>query len=402
MSNPKNQYNVLDLFAGAGGLSLGFEQAGFSVVGAVEIWEPAIKTYIRNHPHSKMIGGDIRTESVKQQIYALHQEKHIDIVIGGFPCQGFSMAGNRDPLDTRSQLYQEYLNVVAELKPVMFLMENVKGLTSMKVLPPNILKKEKDRFRKGLEKLQRYKDLKRYKAQRELTTEENEEFESLSKAIIKIKKETNSKLTPLLPIIRKSIESLGYKVTDKVLNAADYGSAQYRDRIFIVGVRNDIEEEFSFPLPSVTQPRTVRDAIGNLEDAPEDPSKNHEFTKHAPSFVKRIEKLKNGETLYKYSDAWWRLIADQPSRTVKENHGAVFLHFSKPRVITPREMARLQDFDDDFIFESTKSNVLKQIGNAVPVSLSRAMAFAFKRYLDEDNNTESSSMRQEQKAANIY
>jgi len=381
MSNPKQNYNVLDLFAGAGGLSLGFEKAGFSVVGAVEIWEPAIKTYIRNHPRSMMIGGDIRTESVKQQIRALHKEKPIDIVIGGFPCQGFSMAGNRDPLDTRSQLYQEYLNVVSELKPIMFLMENVKGLTSMKVLPPDLSKKERERFRKGLEKMQRFKDLKRYKAQRQLAPEEVEEFESLSASITKIKKDTTAILTPLLPIIRKSIEKLGYKVYDKVLNAADYGSAQYRDRIFIVGIRNEIQDDFSFPAPSHTKPRSVKEVIGDLEDAPEDPSINHEFTNHAPAFVKRIAKLKNGETLYKYSDAWWRLIPDQPSRTVKENHGAVFLHFSKNRVISPREMARLQDFSDDFIFESTKSNVLKQIGNAVPVSLSRAMGVAFKKFL---------------------
>nr|MDO8111195.1 DNA cytosine methyltransferase [Candidatus Sigynarchaeota archaeon] len=167
MNDPRqHQYNVLDLFSGAGGLSLGFEQAGFSVAAGVEIWEPAIQTYVRNHPRSKMINGDIRTGAVKQQIRALHEEKPIDIVIGGFPCQGFSMAGNRDPLDTRSQLYQEYLNVVAELKPVIFLMENVKGLKSMKVLPPNLPKRELDRLRKGLEKMQRYKDLKRYKRTR--------------------------------------------------------------------------------------------------------------------------------------------------------------------------------------------------------------------------------------------
>lgn len=398
MSNPKQQYNVLDLFAGAGGLSLGFEQAGFSVVGAVEIWEPAIQTYVRNHPRSKMIGGDIRTEPVKEQIRALHKEKPIDIVIGGFPCQGFSMAGNRDPLDTRSQLYQEYLNVVSELKPIMFLMENVKGLASMKVLPPDLPKKVMDRFRKGLEKIQRFKDLKRYKAQRPLSSEENEEFESLSASYSKVKKDTNDILTPLLPIIRKSIEKLGYKVYDKILNAADYGSAQYRDRIFIVGIRNDLTDEFTYPLPTVTKPRTVKEVIGDLEDAPENPAINHEFTNHAESFVKRIAKLKNGETLYKYSDAWWRLIPDQPSRTVKENHGAVFLHFSKDRVISPREMARLQDFGDDFIFESTKSNVLKQIGNAVPVSLSRAMGGAFKHYLDENNRSEPSSINTEQKA----
>jgi DNA (cytosine-5)-methyltransferase 1 len=299
MDPPEHQYRVLDLFAGAGGLSLGFEQAGFSVAGAVEIWEPAIQTYVKNHPGSKMIGGDIRTEDVKQQVRALHGEKPIDIIIGGFPCQGFSMAGNRDPLDTRSQLYQEYLNMVMELKPAMFLMENVKGLKSMKVLPPGLPKREMDRLRKGLEKAQRYKDLKRYKAQRELTSEENDEFESLSRTLAKIKADVNSVLTPVLPIIRKSIETLGYTSYDKVLNAADYGSAQYRDRIFIVGIRNDVNTKFIFPEPTTTTPRTVQEAIGDLTDAAENPAINHDFTKHAPAFVKRIASLQHGKTLYK-------------------------------------------------------------------------------------------------------
>lgn len=381
MTYPERAPTVLDLFAGAGGLSLGFEQAGFNVVGGVEIWEPAIKTYVRNHPRSRMIGGDIRAPAVRDQIRALHREKPIDIIVGGFPCQGFSMAGNRDPLDTRSQLYQDYLDVVAELKPAVFVMENVKGLASMKVLPPDLPARDLDRFRAGLELLQRYKDLKRYKAQRALLSDEAREFEDLDASIGTIKRDTMAILTPVLPLILASIERLGYKPHHEVLNSAGFGSAQYRDRIFIVGIREDLGDGFAFPRPATGRPRSVKDAIDDLADAPADPSINHDFTRHAPAFVSRIAKLGHGQTLYKYSDAWWRLVPDQPSRTVKENHGAVFLHYSHDRVITPREMARLQDFPDDFIFEGSKSTVLKQIGNAVPVSLGRAVAGAVKAFL---------------------
>ena len=376
-------------------MSLGFEQAGFSVVGAVEIWEPAIQTYVRNHPSSMMIGGDIRSPSVKGQIRALHEGRPIDIVIGGFPCQGFSMAGNRNPLDTRSQLYQEYLNVVADIKPRMFLMENVKGLTSMKVLPQELPGNELKVLEEGLVGVQRFKDLKRYKAQRQLDPAEAREFESLSRSVAEFKKKIAAVLVPLLPIITSSIERLGYKTCYKVLNAAEFGSAQSRERVFIVGIRDDMQGEFTFPTPRAGPPKTAKDAIGDLEMAPEDPSFNHVYTNHAPAFVKRIAKLKCGNTLYKYSDAWWRLVEDQPSRTVKENHGAVFLHYSENRVITPREMARLQDFPDDFIFEGTKSNVLKQIGNAVPVSLSQAMADAFGRFLFQPTQVPEGRTQQE-------
>lgn len=373
---------MLDLFSGAGGLSLGFKQSGFSIVGAVEIWEPAIQTYVRNHPDSKMIGGDIRDDVIKKQIRELHEKTPVNVIIGGFPCQSFSLSGNRNPLDARSQLYEEYLKVVAEIKPAMFLMENVKGLVSMKVIPPGLPDDDINRLGITLKKMQVFKDLRRYKAQRSLSIEESDYFALLEREMPSLKKEIKAALVPLLPVIEDSIKRLGYSVRYKVLNSSNYGSAQQRERVFIVAIRDDIKEEFAFPSPSVDRPMTSKESIGDLEDAAEFSLPNHEFTKHAPDFVKRISTIKPGKTIYKYSDAWWRLIPDQPSRTVKENHGGVFLHFSKDRTITPREMARLQDFPDDFVFEGGKSNVLKQIGNAVPVSLSRAMAVVFKKYLE--------------------
>src|SRR5271157_1485010 len=127
MKKGENPYTVLDLFAGAGGMSLGFTQAGFSVIGGVEIWSPAARTYEKNHRSSRLIEGDIRSLDVQDAIYELHKEKNVDIIIGGFPCQGFSIAGNRDPLDSRSQLYREYLKIVKRSKPFCFVMKKARG-----------------------------------------------------------------------------------------------------------------------------------------------------------------------------------------------------------------------------------------------------------------------------------
>lgn len=347
------------------------------------MWDPAADTYERNHPSVKMIRGDIRSDAVQQEIYEVALEHGLDVVVGGFPCQGFSLSGNRDPLDSRSQLYREYLRVVAAVKPVAFVMENVKGLASMRVIPPDLPDRDLEYLHCSLKKIQRLKDLKRYKAQRQLDEAEASEFEVLDEEVPALRQEIKEVMVPLLPIIENEIRALGYTPSHKILDAADYGTAQSRERIFIVAIKNGLASEFEFPVPLQSRPRSSQEAIGDLEDMPAGFLPNHDFTDHAHAFVQRIAKVKPGETLYKFSDAWWRLVSDQPSRTVKENHGAVFLHYSKDRVITPREMARLQDFGDDFVFEGPKSMVLKQIGNAVPVGLATAMGTALKNFLDE-------------------
>ncbi|MEX2758713.1 MAG: DNA cytosine methyltransferase, partial [Candidatus Sigynarchaeota archaeon] len=269
MPSGKRIWRALDLFCGAGGLSQGLIQAGFSVVAAVENWAPAADTYAKNHPSTRLIRGDIRDDAVHQQIYEIHVESGIDIIAGGFPCQGFSMSGNRNPLDSRSQLYREYLRVVAAVKPLAFIMENVKGLLSMRVIPPDLPERDIDYLREILGKIQRFKDLKRYKAQRELDDAEAKEFDALDTEVPSLRQEIVHVLVPLLPIIEGEIRDLGYTPRHAVLNAADFGTAQSRERLFIVSVRNDLAGEFEFPSPWVTKPRTSREAIRDLEDAPE-------------------------------------------------------------------------------------------------------------------------------------
>ncbi len=372
---------ILDLFAGAGGLSLGFEQAGFRVVAAVEFWEPASKTYARNHPHVQLFQEDIRDDAVKRKIQAIHQKSPIEVVIGGPPCQGYSNAGNRDPLDPRGRLYLEFYEVIAALQPKAFIMENVKGLASMKALPPDLSRKEAEAMQKQLAAIRRYKDLNRYGAQRALDPEEQAEHDAIASRLPKTQSAIKQRLVPLLPAILAIAEQAGYVVSWQILNAKHFGSPQARERVFIAGIRKDIGRAFAFPEPSDSV-KTVRDALHDLEGKTPDYLPNHDFTRHAPAFVKRLHATAPGENVYEhYTDGWWRLLPDKPARTVKENHGGVFVHYSEDRVLTPRELARLQDFPDDYVFEGPKGMVLKQIGNAVPVNMSKAIAVKLLEFL---------------------
>ena len=176
---------IIDLFAGCGGLSKGFEMAGFEIPGFVEFWDPAIKTHKRNFPNSILLGKDI-TEISNDDIKDIQNKiGKIDGIVGGPPCQGFSTIGKRDKNDPRNSLFKDFLRFVDVLEPKFFLMENVRGILSTK-------------------------------------TQENE-F--------------------VIEIIINEFEKLGYKADFKLLNAADYGVPQMRNRVFVFGSKKGADFE---------------------------------------------------------------------------------------------------------------------------------------------------------------
>jgi DNA (cytosine-5)-methyltransferase 1 len=395
MKEDIEKYTVIDLFSGCGGFGQGFIQAGFDIIAANEFWEPAIDTYKLNHPNVKFIEGDITEPSTKEQLYDSVKDKRVNVVIGGPPCQGYSIAGDRDPEDARGQLYNDFIEIVEKIKPDIFVMENVKGLTFMKHVADDINKDELKLFRDNCQKLQRYKELKRYSAQRELNTNEREEFKQVKNNLKEINLSIESKLIPLQDKIIKRFKDINYRVELKVLNSADYGVAQTRERVIFIGTKHK-NLKIKFPPKShsnqsdqlslenflVENPGqklkkwiSVKEALEKYETWKEDHSMSHLFTKHKPQFIERIKNTPIGKNVFKtYTDSWWRLDPNKPARTVKENHGGVFVHYEYDRVCTPRELAALQSFDDDFLYEGTKSAVLKQIGNAVPPLLAKAIA----------------------------
>lgn len=358
------KYKVLDLFSGAGGLSRGFLDAGFDVVLGVDFDKTALKTFEKNHAGSKSMQLDLFNHDNINKIeeYLNKNDIKIDVLVGGPPCQGFSLAGPRNIKDKRNTLYTAMVEVASRLKPQAVILENVPGLL--------LLNDGK-----------------------------------AAKRII------------------SDFKDIGYRMVPKILYAPDYGVPQIRKRVFFVGLLNS-KEDFQFPEP-IVQPNhyvTCEEAIGDLPaldgivgdeiqsyaTAPmseyqkimRENSKsvqNHIGTIHDPKTLKFIAMVPEGKNyralpdeykgIYKYHEALTRYHSKKPSNTINTGHRSHF-HYKWNRIPTVRESARLQSFPDDFIFYGNKSQQYKQVGNAVPPILGCCVAKQLKIYFDskEVNN----------------
>lgn len=303
---------VVSLFSGAGGLDLGFTMAGHEIVWANDIYEDAVETYRRN------LGDHIVCKDI-----ALVDEADIpdcDIIIGGFPCQGFSVANvKRHVDDERNVLYKQLIRIIEAKKPKFFLAENVKGLTN------------------------------------------------LAKGAV-------------FQMILSDFRALGYQVDFHILNAADFGVPQTRQRVIIVGVRNDVDFTYNFPHPTHSKtgadglPKwvSVSKALAGIPD-PDQPNDlpNHEYSKYKLNF--------NGYLGHRQLDP------EKPAPTVTargDNKGGVVIlpHPNAERRMSCRELAKIQSFPLDYEFYGNRSSVYRQIGNAVPPLLGYAVAKVFNAY----------------------
>lgn len=363
----------IDLFCGAGGLSKGLEMSGIDIVLGVDNWKPAISTYKKNFKH-KTILGDIRDPKIKEHIIKYANNFKIDIIVGGCPCKGFSVAGYRNPADIRNQLYLHFLELVDNIKPKLFMIENVRGILSMKQIDPYISDNKLQEIEKKCNLMKRYKQLKKIKDNRKLNGDESREFYLLSKARKVIKDSVNSELVNAIEIIKKNIKNINYNPTIFELNAKNFGVPQSRKRVFIFGL---LDNKINKPTP-LKNIITTSQALKDLEDIDENKSFNHIFVNHSNKMIEKMKNLKYGESPYSYNQGARKLDPNKPAPTQTENHGLVCVHYKYPRMITPREMARLQSFPDNFIFEGTKSNILKQIGNAVPPLLAKKIGKSIK------------------------
>ena len=317
-----NDFTSADLFCGAGGMAKGFEMAGFNQVCGLDWFKEAGMTYRENFSHP-LIEGDITQREIKEKFINTVKEKlngkNLTVLSGGFPCQGFSMSGNRIVEDKRNSLYKDMLEIIDELQPEFIVAENVKGLRSM------------------------------------------------------LKGKVEDK-------IKADIRKLGYVVNVTVLNSADYYVPQKRERVIFIANRIGKKNYHPAPLLESDSYITTKEAIGDLVKMKDNPKFNHVRTNHNDDMKERLAKVPEGKSLYdKYSDSWKKCPWNEASCTIKENHGGVNIHPIEPRVITVREMARLQSFPDNFIFKGTKSKQMVQIGNAVPPLLAKAIALAIKK-----------------------
>jgi len=322
----KSKLTFVDLFSGAGGITKGLELAGLKGVCGLDWFEAAGKTYRRNFDHP-FIEGDIKSSEKKTEFYEAVKKglkgQTLNIVAGGFPCQGFSMAGNRIVDDPRNNLYKELLEIVTTLQPEFVICENVVGLRSM----------------------------------------------------------LEGKVEQM---ILNDFAEAGYQMNVTVLRAADYSVPQKRDRVIFIGNRINKTNYHPKPFLSPAEYVTTGEAIGDLMKLGDDPEFNHVQTKHRPDMSERMLALEEGKSLYKgYSDAWKKCPWNEASCTIKENHGGVNVHPKLGRVLTAREMARIQSFPDDFIFEGPKNKQLVQLGNAVPPLLAKAIGLAIRKSYGE-------------------
>lgn len=343
--------NVVDLFAGVGGLSYGFSKIDdFNIILANEIEPDIAKAYSINHPNVNMLNCDINSlteEKIKENLNG----QTVDLVVGGPPCQSYSTLGKRQ-MDERANLFLQYKRVLQVLKPKAFVFENVTGLLSMD---------------KG----------------------------------------------KLFPKIQKEFEDIGYKLKFKVLNAVDYGVPQLRERVILVGIQN--ENNFEYPKAThgkgLKPYVTLEDAIGDLPKIKSGETSNvysnksnndflkfvrnngNTLTEHsAPNngthLIKIMETLGDGESKddlpesirpksgygNTYAKLWWK----KPSTTITRNFACPSssrcIHPRDSRAMTIREGARLQSFPDDYKFYGSDGMKRLEIGNAVPPLLSLAIA----------------------------
>ncbi len=341
--------NVVDLFCGCGGLSLGFEQAGYNILLGIDHDKSALETFKRNHKGSEIIHGDIQ-EVTASDIRKIIGNKTVDVIIGGPPCQGLSLSGPRKLDDPRNKLFLSYVRLVRDFKPKFFVLENVPGIISL--------------------------------------------FKG------KIKEQ-----------IIKEFSELGYKVEYEVLNSAHYGVPQIRKRAIFIGSITNSDISY-FPEKIIFEEKnfiTCEQAVSDLHALDDDsmpesfsyatkpqsayqtqmrkgaPEKlhNHLITKHQDNVKLTIALVPEGGnyknlpedfvSTRKFNVAWTRYHSKKPASTIDTGHRHHF-HYKYNRVPTVRENARFQSFPDSFIFFGNKTEQYRQVGNAVPPLLGKAIA----------------------------
>ncbi|MFZ2621278.1 MAG: DNA cytosine methyltransferase [Minisyncoccia bacterium] len=329
---------IVSLFCGCGGLDLGLKKAGHKIIWANDFDKDSIDTYKYN------ITDEDEVVICKSIIDISSKDiPDCDMVIGGFPCQGFSVANPyRNEKDRRNFLYQELLRVVLDKKPKFFLGENVQGITNLG----------------GYDTLQ----------------------------------DKKNKLGRVFKMILKDFKDIGYNVHWSILNSADYGVPQLRKRMVMVGIRNDIDLKFEFPIKthfpknysdnknlwlelfnndkSIKFYKTVGETIGDLPLEYDSSIPNHQGTKHKVKI--------NGYLGNRHTDE------NKPSPTIVGRGGGtggpvILPHPSQKRRMTIREVARIQTFPDNFIFYGPNSSQYRQIGNAVPVELGYVLGVQFNK-----------------------
>lgn len=335
---PIREYKVLELFAGAGGLALGMEKSGLKCMALNEIDKWACETLRKNRPNWKVLEGDIKNYDFSEY------ENKVEVVTGGFPCQAFSYAGKKLGLnDARGTLFYEFARVVQEVKPIICIGENVRGLLSH----------DKGKTLEGMISV---------------------------------------------------LDEIGYNVVPvEVLKAIEYKVPQKRERLVLVGIRKDVNIKYEYPKP-YKKIYNLKDALkkGELYDCNVPKSKGAKYPEHKKQVLDLvppkgywrdlpidIQKEYMGGSFYLGGGKTGmarRIGWDEPSLTLTcspAQKQTERCHPDETRPFTVREYARIQTFPDEWIFEGSLAQQYKQIGNAVPVNLGREVGYSIVNFLNK-------------------
>ena len=380
-----HQLVAFELFAGAGGLSLGLEEAGFKVVLANEIEEDFARTFSYNHPHTITLCEDIHKIDFKQQMKRFGLNR-LDLLSGAPPCQGFSTVGSKNEKDPRNSLFYEYLRAISETEPNYIIFENVSG----------------------------FKNLYKGRAHQTLLKELNE---------------------------------LGYDTISDILEASDYGLPQYRKRMIVIGWKKNLPP-VSLPKPTHFEADsllrgkiklTIMDAISDLPELAANDSKDYYKTEPLNDYQRKLrgncikltehnssnygEKMRKilslippGGCVYDlpenlrpkkfFGNTYARLLPDRPAPTITRNFGTPSssrcIHPFQNRALSTREGARLQGFPDNYVFFGSKGSKNLQIGNAVPPILGKVIAESILKSIVITQNESISIMNQYEKDVSVY
>lgn len=379
-NNDSSKFNFIDLFCGAGGLSLGFLQEGFNVNFACDIEEACVETYRFNHPNvpsKNIVNEDIK--NIENNISDFLRFNNVDLVIGGPPCQGFSIANQQRIIDDpRNKLYKSFVNVVDKTKPKFFVMENVKGM-------------------------------------------------------LKVAQQ-----------VKQDFEKIGYKVAYKVFNAQNFGVPQNRERLIFVGTKLSIDPlKIIDEIDSLESDKYVlRDAIGDLSVLEASREKNNTnllndinggivIKKKDENVSTYVEKINNGSCIkniifnhqarynndrdieiysrlnqgdksddpkikdimpyanrsHIFKDKYYKLKYDDKCKTITAHMKFdcnMYIHPTQARGLTPREAARVQSYPDDYVFKGSFTKTYMQVGNSVPPLMGRGIARVIKKILEEE------------------
>lgn len=355
MHNGGEGPKAISFFAGCGGLCYGITAAGFNIVATNELVDEYRAIYRLNFPHVSFLSNDIKDISEKEMRGLLSIYSNIDLFAGGPPCQGFSLAGKRDVEDKRNTLFQNYLKIADWIRPKIILMENVKLLTSMKNPQGRLVKDE----------------------------------------------------------IIDTFEEIGYQGKFFIVNASDYEVAQNRERVFFIGVRNDVGMVPSIPIPICGNAGnmfckskfTFGDAVSDLEYLESGEfslkDKYHKATNHPEHVIRWLYNVPQGKSAHDNSDpslrppsgyntTYKRQVWNEPGCTVTTNFNMISggnnVHPIATRALTIREALRLQSFPDSFRLAGKEGVIRTVIGNAVPPLL----AYNIAKYLREHYNLSNS------------